>query len=85
MPAPLQPVHVHVRGIGQLQEEQLVAGMSSIPAGSEPRDRMWKLSMQSRVLVVGAVQVGLEDLRMRAVVVTEGVTAVDRQADVGTP
>jgi len=47
VPAPLQPVHVHVRGIGQLQEEQLVAGMSSIPAGSEPRDRMWKLSMQS--------------------------------------
>jgi hypothetical protein len=37
------------------------------------------------VLVVGAVQVGLEDLRMRAVVVTEGLTEVDRQADVGTP
>ena len=46
--APLQHVHVHVRGVGQLQEEQLLAGdVARCPPGREPRDRMWKLSTHS--------------------------------------
>ena len=44
--APLQHVHGQPRRIGELEEEDAVAGIDAMSPWSGPRERMWKLSRQ---------------------------------------
>ena len=44
--APLEDVHHEVRRVGELEEEDLLAGDRADRAGSLPRERMWNESRQ---------------------------------------